>query len=203
MNREEVAKLITEIAAVDHRSFSDADVLTWHNYVSDIDYDDARAAVHEHRRTNPNWLEIAHVVTGVKALREKRARESETTYEPVPDESVAEYLKRRASLSRAAASGNVIPLRPELPAGRPAQVPLEIAQIVRDLRESHHHPALRVRCPWCGAAPESWCERFTGATRASRKTVPGFYHPARAEASGVRFVPRVPGPASSDESEVG
>jgi len=42
--------------------------------------------------------------------------------------------------------------------------------------------ALAVFCPWCGARPAAWCERFAKG-RQSKEAVANFVHPSRLEAA--------------------
>jgi hypothetical protein len=206
MNREQANDLLTEIAAVDHRSHSAADALIWHGHLADIDFDDARQAVYEHRRNSTDWLEIAHVVAGVRRLRAARHEAANLIYEPAPDETVTDFISRARGANRSAASGNVIPIRPgiALPPGQAAPAPPSIANVVKQVREARgaKHPALAVACPWgaCNAQPGSWCERPTAGSRGA-KSVPGFVHPARCDAAGAQFVPQVPELSAQERSE--
>lgn len=72
MKRSEVAELLARVVAFDRRTIGDSDVLAWYEVLSDIDYQDALAAVVGHFKISQEWLMPVHVRTGAKALRRER-----------------------------------------------------------------------------------------------------------------------------------
>lgn len=72
MNLEETGKLLALAALVDKRKLSTKSSLMWHSIIGDLDYNDAVLAVQDHFRHSTDYLLPAHVVAGVKLVRERR-----------------------------------------------------------------------------------------------------------------------------------
>lgn len=127
------------------------------------------------------------IATAVKELRTRRLDAANLIYEPQPDETPDQMRHRMRELRRAAADGNVIPLRPALTGpSTPAAIPTEIGRIVTERREKHaeRRQLLAVRCPWCGAAPGVPCEiPNLGGDRRAQQLRSTHVHPSRAEAA--------------------
>lgn len=120
MNAAEAAELLMHAAAFDNRNGSMAAAKAWAAALHDVPLDnDARAAVASYYTTPPKdpearlWILPHHV----RSLRSKirSARLENFQYEPLPDESPAEFLARYKGQVQAIASGRVA-----APSGRPA-----------------------------------------------------------------------------------
>ncbi|MEU5900631.1 zinc finger domain-containing protein [Streptomyces venezuelae] len=112
MNPTEAAELLGHAAAFDNRNPSAAAAVAWAAALDDVPLDaDAKAAVALYYRTPPQdpkdrlWILPHHI----KALRSKiRSERLENfQYEPLPDETVPEYLVRYKGQVQAIASGRV------------------------------------------------------------------------------------------------
>lgn len=115
MNATEAAALLAHCSGFDNRQPSVAAAKSWAAALHDVPFDqDARDAVAAYYTTppqNPNerlWILPHHV----KTLRTKirSARLENFQYEPVPDETVGEYLARLRGQTQAIASGRVAAL---------------------------------------------------------------------------------------------
>ncbi|AWT42600.1 MULTISPECIES: zinc finger domain-containing protein [Streptomyces] len=111
MNAEEAAALLAHCSGFDNRQPSLAAAKSWAAALHDVPFDeDARAAVASYYTTppqNPNerlWILPHHVRTLRTKIR--NARLENFQYEPVPDETVGEYLARLRGQVKAIASGN-------------------------------------------------------------------------------------------------
>lgn len=112
MNPTEAAELLGHAAAFDNRTPSAAAAVAWAAALDDVPLDaDAKAAVAAYYRTppqNPNerlWILPHHVRTLRTKIRSARLENFQ--YEPVPDETVPEYLARLRGQTAAIASGRV------------------------------------------------------------------------------------------------
>lgn len=114
MNEYEAAELLGHCAAFDNRKPSKAAAIAWSSALHDVPLDnDAKAAVAAYYSTPPKdpdqklWI-LPH---NVRTLRSKiRSRRLENfQYEPIGDESTAEYLARYRGQVQAIASGRVAP----------------------------------------------------------------------------------------------
>lgn len=75
MNGLQLGQLLTYIALGDNRNADDEMVLRfWWDMVGDLDFEDCRAAVRNHRRTSTEYLQPAHVIAGVKDVQRQRRR---------------------------------------------------------------------------------------------------------------------------------
>lgn len=112
MNQKEAAELLGHCAAFDNRKASLAAATAWASALHDVPLDDdARAAVAIYYTTPPKdpdaklWILPHHVRTLRTKIRSKRLENFQ--YEPLPDETVPEYLARLRGQTAAIASGRV------------------------------------------------------------------------------------------------
>ncbi|MFF8716199.1 hypothetical protein ACF07T_32910 [Streptomyces sp. NPDC015184] len=120
MNEFEAAELLGHCASFDNRKPSVAARVAWASALHDIPLDDdTRNAVAAYYSTPPKdpdarlWILPHHVRTLRSKIRSARLENFQ--YQPIPDETVGEYLARYRGQVQAIASGRVAP-----PAGRPA-----------------------------------------------------------------------------------
>lgn len=120
MNPTEAAALLAHASGFDNRQPSVAAAQAWSAALRDIPFDqDARDAVAAYYTTPPQnpteklWILPHHVRTLRTKLR--NARLENFQYEPLPDETVAEYLARYRGQVQAIASGRIA-----APTNRPA-----------------------------------------------------------------------------------
>jgi len=73
VDHAQTAQLLTVIATYDRRQLGDADVLSWHEAVGDLDYDACREAVARHYKSATDWLMPAHVRRLATAASNDRA----------------------------------------------------------------------------------------------------------------------------------
>ncbi|BBC35238.1 hypothetical protein SGFS_065320 [Streptomyces graminofaciens] len=118
MNRSEAALLLGHCAAFDNRTVGEADATAWASALHDVPYDnDARTAVARFYGTPPKdphqrlWIQPHNVRTLRSKLRSARLENFQ--YEPLPDESVGEFMARYRGQVQAIASG-----RAPAPVGR-------------------------------------------------------------------------------------
>jgi hypothetical protein len=74
MTPAEVAKVLTKASAYDLRTVGQADVIAWHEALSDIELADALEAVARHFRLSTDRLMPAHVRQLVRDIRDERLR---------------------------------------------------------------------------------------------------------------------------------
>lgn len=94
MQRSQTALLLAKAQLVDNRTVDEYVIEAWHEIVAPLDYDDAMAALTEHRRTSTEYLTPAHIVAGVRAIRKARLDRG-TNAEGIPDadpDDVYSYL---------------------------------------------------------------------------------------------------------------
>jgi hypothetical protein len=120
MNPREAAELLGHCAAFDNRKPSQGAALAWSAALHDVPLDaDAKAAVASYYTTAPKdpegklWILPHHVRTLRSKLRSARLENFQ--YEPLPDETPAEFLARYKGQVQAIASGRVA-----APTGQPA-----------------------------------------------------------------------------------
>lgn len=174
MNHEDANVLLTQIALGDNRTTDDAVVDHWRRLLHDIRIEDALEAVATHRRESTEYLQPAHIVRLVRALRQRRVGAANIIYEPIDAETGRQFLDRVHALTRAAGDGHLTtrPIHLALAAAGPAPVPPpEIEASIQASRTAR--AALANRCPWCAAAAGQPCTIARG--RAPR----GFVHPSR------------------------
>ncbi|MET9150003.1 hypothetical protein ABZX82_01790 [Streptomyces griseoflavus] len=112
MNASEAAELLAHCSGFDNRQPSLAAAQSWAAALHDVPLDrDAKAAVAAYYSTppqNPNerlWILPHHVRTLRTKIR--NARLENFQYEPLPDETTAEYLARYRGQVQAIASGRI------------------------------------------------------------------------------------------------
>lgn len=112
MNRTEASELLGHCAAFDNRKPSAAAAAAWASALHDVPLDsDAKAAVASYYTTAPKdpdaklWILPHHVRTLRTKIRNQRLENFQ--YEPLPDETVPEYLARLRGQTQAIASGRV------------------------------------------------------------------------------------------------
>lgn len=110
MNEKEAASLLGYCAAFDNRKPSHAAAIAWASALSDVPLDeDVRAAVSAYYSTPPKdpdtklWIQPHNVRTLRSKIRSSRLENFQ--YEPLADESTAEYLARYRGQVQAIASG--------------------------------------------------------------------------------------------------
>jgi hypothetical protein len=112
MNPKEAAQLLGHAAAFDNRKPSQAAAMAWAAALHDVPLDDdAKNAVAAYYTTPPKdpdaklWILPHHVRTLRTKIR--NARLENFQYEPLPDETTAEYLARYRGQVQAIASGRI------------------------------------------------------------------------------------------------
>ena len=112
MNPTEAAELLGHAAAFDNRNPSAAAAVAWASALHDIPLDaDAKAAVAAYYTTPPQnptdrlWILPHHIRTLRSKIRSKRLENFQ--YEPIADETDAEFLARYRGQVQAIASGRV------------------------------------------------------------------------------------------------
>jgi hypothetical protein len=185
MNEKEAAALLGYCAAFDNRKPSQAAAIAWASALSDVPLDeDVRAAVSAYYSTPPKdpdtklWIQPHHVRTLRSKIRSSRLENFQ--YEPLADESTAEYLARYRGQVQAIASGRypAPPNRLQLEGG-PSQrfmqeleargwqgnrtVPDEDTETLADtVRRSG---PLGVECPVCSAEIGHPCKTGKGTAK--------------------------------------
>ena len=74
MNIEQTATLVAQMALIDNRRSDRDAILYFAEIFKDVDYEDAVQALLTHRRTSTEYLQPAHIIQGVNAIREERWR---------------------------------------------------------------------------------------------------------------------------------
>lgn len=112
MTPSEAAQLLGHCAAFDNRTVGKVDARAWSAALHDVAFDDdAVAAVAAFYGTPPKdpsqklWIQPHNVRTLRSKIRSERLENFQ--YEPVPDETVPEYLARLRGQTQAIASGRV------------------------------------------------------------------------------------------------
>lgn len=112
MNSREAAELLGHCSAFDNRKPSQAAAIAWASALHDVPLDnDAKAAVASYYTTAPKdpdaklWILPHHVRTLRTKIR--NARLENFQYEPLPNETVPEYLARLRGQTAAIASGRI------------------------------------------------------------------------------------------------
>jgi hypothetical protein len=193
MNKQETAVIISAVKALcPAQKMAELTPDLWHAVLGDLDFNDTKTAV-GNLGQRLSFISPAEIYTEVRSIRSDRINSASLVYEPLPDETTDDFLRRLAAVREAAASGQIPagPPRLALPPGTsPAAVPLQIGRIVEQVRAERGHPALQVGCPWCGAQPGRWCEKPRPGRR--KEAVRGFFHPARCKAVNVPFQAALP-----------
>lgn len=189
MNPREAAELLGHCAAFDNRKPSQGAALAWAAALHNVPLDaDAKAAVASYYTTAPKdpdgklWILPHHIRTLRSKIRSKRLENFQ--YEPLPNETPAEYIARYRGQVQAIASGRVAP-----PSGRLALEGGPTKAFMRELEargwegnrrvsDSDEDAAaaelidtvrrvgpLGVQCPACGAAMGSPCKTPGGSEK--------------------------------------
>lgn len=182
MNPREAAELLGHCAAFDNRKPSQGAALAWAAALHDVPLDaDAKAAVASYYTTPPKdpdgklWILPHHIRTLRSKIRSARLENFQ--YEPLPDETPAEFLARYKGQVQAIASGAVpAPTgRLALEGGPSKEFVAELEargwQVGRDVEGDEESLADEVRrsgplgvvCPACSAAIGRPC-KTPGAT---------------------------------------
>jgi hypothetical protein len=185
----EAAQLLGHCAAFDNRTVGKVDARAWSAALHDVPFDDdAVAAVAAFYGTPPKdpsqrlWIQPHNVRTGRSRIRSVRLENFQ--YEPLPDETPAEFLARYKGQLQAIASGHAA-----APSGRPALAggpsksfvaeleargwnglravagsdeEAEAAELIDTVRRSG---PLGIQCPSCGAAIGRPCKTPGGSSK--------------------------------------
>lgn len=183
MNPKEAAELLGHCSAFDNRKPSQAAAIAWSSALHDVPLDnDATAAVAVYYTTPPKdpdaklWILPHHVRTLRTKIRDKRLENFQ--YEPLPDETVPEYLTRLRGQTQAIASGRVAPPANLLAlTGGPHK---DVAKVLEDgnvgrpvpdsdeeslADEVRRSGPLGIRCPACNAAIGRPCKTPGGSEK--------------------------------------
>lgn len=181
MNRREAADLLSHCTAFDNRNPSAAAATAWAAALHDVPLDeDTKAAVAIYYTTPPKdpsdklWILPHHVRTLRSKIRSQRLENFQ--YEPVGDETTAEYLARYRGQVNAIASGRVAgpTHRPALEGGPHRNVAQALDGIGRQVPTSDEDEArdtarragpLGVECPACDAAIGRPCKTPGGSDK--------------------------------------
>jgi hypothetical protein len=185
MNADEAAELLAHCSGFDNRQPSLAAAKSWAAALHDIPLDrDTRNAVAAYYTTppqNPNerlWILPHHIRTLRSKIRSARLENFQ--YEPVPDETVGEFMARYRGQLQAIASGRVAApaTRLALEGGPHRNVVKELAGVGRTVPDSDEDAAaaeladtirragpLGIECPSCGAAIGRPCKTPGGNDR--------------------------------------
>lgn len=185
MNSREAAELLGHCSAFDNRKPSQAAAMAWAAALHDVPLDqDVKAAVAAYYTTAPKdpdaklWILPHHVRTLRTKIR--NARLENFQYQPIPDETVGEYLARYRGQVQAIASGRVAP-----PSGRLAleggphlrfvtELEARGYDVGRDVPDSDEGSLvdtvrragpLGVECPMCGAEIGRPCRNGKGTDK--------------------------------------
>lgn len=183
MNVPEAAALLGHCTSFDNRQPSEAAAIAWAAALHDVPLDaDTKAAVAVYYTTppqNPNerlWILPHHIRTLRSKIRSARLENFQ--YEPVGDETTAQYLARLRGQTQAIASGRVAPPteRLALTGGPHEDVMRQLEDrgwsVGRTIPDSDKESLvdtvrrvgpLGVECPTCGAAMGRPC-KTPGAT---------------------------------------
>ncbi len=112
MNHSEVAKLLTLAAAYDQRTIGEADVLAWHELLSETNPRDAAAVVKTHYATKRERLMPIDVIEGVRKIRHDRLERLEHEATPPPGLDDAGYRRWLRETRTAIADGTWTPPPP-------------------------------------------------------------------------------------------
>jgi hypothetical protein len=185
MNAEEAAELLGHCSGFDNRQPSLAAAQSWAAALHDVPLDaDAKAAIALYYTTPPQdpkerlWILPHHVRTLRTKIRNKRLENFQ--YEPLPDETTAEYLARYKGQVAAIASGRVAPPsgRLALEGGPSKQFMQELEARgwngLKDVPDSDEETLadtvrrsgpLGIVCPACGAAIGRPCKTPGGTDK--------------------------------------
>lgn len=77
MDKVEIAKLLTQISAIDNRQIDEARVEMWHTVLGGHDYEDAIEALPLFFQKSDEYLSPRRLIVEIKNVREQRAFEEE------------------------------------------------------------------------------------------------------------------------------
>lgn len=77
LDKVEVAKLLTNISAIDNRQVDEARVEAWFPIVKDYNYQDALEALPVFFQKSSEYLSPRGLIVGIKAVKEQRALKAE------------------------------------------------------------------------------------------------------------------------------
>lgn len=185
MNANEAAELLAHASGFDNRQPSLAAAVAWSSALHDIPLDaDTKAAVAAYYTTPPQdpnaklWILPHHVRTLRTKIRS--ARLANFQYEPLPDETVGEFMARYRGQVAAIAAGRIAPptSRPALEGGPSKEFVREletrgwdVGRTVPDSDDEHLADTVRragplgVQCPACGAAIGRPCKTPGGSAK--------------------------------------
>lgn len=128
MTPADAAELLTLAAAFDRRTVGEADARAWAAALNSMPLDDdAREAVARHYSETSDWLTPAHVRAVRSRIRGARLEHANVLYDGRPDETPAQFLARRRTLTRAVADGRIDPQTATQAVGRaPSTAPLAL-----------------------------------------------------------------------------
>ncbi|OIV38451.1 hypothetical protein BIV57_05440 [Mangrovactinospora gilvigrisea] len=173
MTPSEAARLLAHVAAFDRRTVGESDARAWAAALEDLPLDDdTMKAVVRYFAAESRWLMPADVRTGVRKIREDRARDIVGAGQPaeVPDadpDDVQGYLAALRDQRTRAAAGAVLRPRP-------------VAELIASAGRPVVRPAtgpLAVACPHCHSARGERCRLRSGGRLMSD------YHPSRYDAA--------------------
>ena len=90
MDREQIARLLTQASLVDNRRITEAHVEQWWRILNGCTFEEAELAIVEHFRDSSEYLQPRHVMTIVKAKRQaaaeqRHSKQLEAAYTPKGD----------------------------------------------------------------------------------------------------------------------
>lgn len=77
MLKSEVATLLGKAALIDNRRVDPMLVEAWWEILTDVEFEDAMAALTRHRRESTEYLMPGHIVAGAKRARSERVTEEQ------------------------------------------------------------------------------------------------------------------------------
>jgi hypothetical protein len=181
MNQKEAAELLGYCSGFDNRKPSLVAAVAWAAALYDVPLDqDAKDAVAAYYTTPPKdpdqklWILPHHVRTLRAKIRSKRLENFQ--YEPLGDETPAEYLARYRGQVQAIASGRVAPPtgQPALTGGPHLDVAKQLGGIGRAVPDSDEESLadtvrrtgpLGIACPSCNAAIGRPCKTPGGGEK--------------------------------------
>lgn len=108
MNLQETGTLLTFIAELDNRRFTEETAISWHKIIGRYGFDEARRAVEEHFTNSTEWLMPAHLVRIMKSKRRARLDQfANINPNRIDGADVAQELKVRKQLTEAIATGQL------------------------------------------------------------------------------------------------
>lgn len=106
MNAREIAMLLASCASADKRTVGEADVIAWLDWVGDLDYADAVAAVKAHYSETRDWIMPSDIRRRVRATRAARiaAAPPVEPSDAAADDPAVYRREMRAAIAAAAAA---------------------------------------------------------------------------------------------------